>query len=112
MVITLSPPVARIAASPVASTILLYLIVFLALWTVSIPPNVELINVVLVALDLIVPTPLMDTFSITAFLPFTDKEAAVTLATLAPAWTVKAAVALLLDTTELELTDIAFAVLL
>ena len=51
----------------------------------SIPPNVELINVVLVALDLIVPTPLMDTFSITAFLPFTDKEAAVTLATLAPA---------------------------
>ena len=45
----------------------------------------ELINVVLVALDLIVPTPLMDTFSITAFLPFTDKEAAVTLATLAPA---------------------------
>ena len=45
----------------------------------------ELINVVLVALDLIVPTPLIDTFSITAFLPLTDKEAAVTLATLAPA---------------------------
>ena len=45
----------------------------------------ELINVVLPAADLIIPAPLTVTFSITAFLPFTDKEAAVTLATLTPA---------------------------
>ena len=48
-------------------------------------PNVESTNVVLPAADLIIPAPPTVTFSITAFLPFTDKEAAVTLATLAPA---------------------------
>ena len=85
---------------------------FPELWIVRTSPNLESVKVVFPAALLIVPTPLIDTFLIIEFLPLTVKDSAVILATLAPSWTVKVPVVVLLDTIELEPALIDFAVLL